>query len=217
LNITKQKAGLFIDASNFYHSMKEENDTPFDADQYAQLVKELGTFFDLSKIYFYDSIKDISRDPMGYAGQQRFHERLKKAVPKITLRTRPLRYVLSITQEKAKQAAKDVNLPANLNDKLYLFLKKVGVVKLTREKGLDVLLAVDMVQAHKKEGLEVLIILSGDSDFVPAVQLARQEGATVVNLHAFAGSSKELRDTCNEHIKIVVDITGKPTLTRYTP
>ncbi len=197
--------------------MKEENDAPFDVNQYVQLFKEIEAIFDLQKIYFYDSIKDISKDPVGYAGQQRFHERLKKAVPKITLRTRPLRYVLSITPEKAKQAAKDVNLPANLNDKIYLFLKKMGVVKLTREKGLDVMLAVDMVQAHKKEGLEVLVLLSGDSDFVPAVQLAQQEGARVVNMHAYSGSSKELRDACSEHIKVQVDITGKISLERYQP
>jgi uncharacterized LabA/DUF88 family protein len=52
-----------------------------------------------------------------------------------------------------------------------------------------------------------VIIISGDADFCPAVKLARLLGLRVLNLHAYSGSSSELRDTCNGHALIDFDPT----------
>jgi uncharacterized LabA/DUF88 family protein len=205
---------LFIDCSNFYHSLKEQNDLPFDADQFALLMGELDNHFDLIGIKFYDAIKNRIKDPVGYSKQQRFHARLQKAVPKIEIKCLKLRYITSISKEEVLDAAKIIGLPVSLGDKLYLLLKKLGVVKIAREKGLDVLLVIDALQTHKNSKDTHIIILSGDSDFVPAVRLMRSEGATVINLHTYSGSSKELREACSEHIQLDVDM-GKVILKRY--
>ncbi|MBI1973928.1 NYN domain-containing protein, partial [Candidatus Micrarchaeota archaeon] len=115
--IRKPLAALFIDASNFYHSLKKQNDLPFDAEQFASLAKELSNAFELKEIYFYDSEKDISRDPLGYSKQQRFHERLRKELKNLEIRTRKLRYVTSISKEDAAKEARSVGLPQNTDDK----------------------------------------------------------------------------------------------------
>lgn len=212
--IRKPLAALFIDASNFYHSLKKQNDLPFDAEQFASLAKELSNAFELKEIYFYDAVKDIGRDPLGYSKQQRFHERLRKELKNLEIRTRKLRYVTSISKEDAAKAARTVGLPQNTDDKIYLLLKQLGVIKLTREKGLDVLLITDMLQEHKKNKHECLIVLSGDSDYLPAIELMLSEGTKVVNLHTYLGSSAELRNVCSGHILMSVE-DGKVKLKEY--
>jgi len=73
-----------------------------------------------------------------------------------------------------------------------------------------------MLEAHKTGKFDKLILLSGDSDFVPAIELIQKEGAGVINLHVYAGSSKELRDTCAQHAKIEVETDGSVSLIFYT-
>ena len=208
-------AVLFIDSSNFYHSLKEQNELPFDAEEFFDLVQELKKYFDVKEIKFYDAIKDRTIDPAGYAGQQRFHSRLMEKIHDIEIRHLKLRYVLTISKEKTSEIAKEVGLPNELLDKLYLFLKKLGVVKLSREKGLDVLMVVDALETFKKDKNMSLIFLTGDSDFVPAVKFIREEDGKVINLHMFSGSSRELRKACSEHMLIEIDTSGKVSIKRY--
>jgi len=210
----KPSALLFIDGSNFYHSLKFQNDLPFDETGYAHLFKELSNHFDLKEINFYDAIKDRIRDPNGYARQQQFHARFKNIDSRVKIKTRKLRYALSISKERSNEVAKGVGLASSLTDKLYLFLKKLNVVKHSHEKGLDILLIVDVLEAHRDKKVDKLILLSGDSDYVPAVEFMQRAGAKLVNLHTFSGSSKELRDACFEHMLIDVDLSGKITLAR---
>lgn len=188
---------------------------PFDADQFHSLIESLCEYFDLKQVRFYDAVKDRTKDPRGYSKQQRFHERLKKKISSLVIETRRLRYVKSISKETAAEAAKQLGLPRELDDKLYLFLKKLGVVKLSREKGLDILIATHMLHSHKNAECEIILLLSGDSDFVPVVKYMQGEGAKVINLHAFSGSSKELRNACNEHLLVEVELSGNVKIKRY--
>lgn len=212
----KSPAVLFIDCSNFYHSLKKQHDLPFDADQFASLIAELNKYFDLKEIKFYDAIKNIMVDPIGYSKQQRFHSRLKKAIPNIEIRTRKLKYVVTISKNRMSKEAKAIGLPIELEDRLYLLLKQLGVIKLTREKGLDVLLVVDALEVHKNDKSINLIILSGDSDYTPAVEFMLEGGAKVINLHPYSDSSRELRNACSEHILIEIDVDGKIELKKYS-
>ncbi len=198
-----------------YHSFKVQNE-PIDADQYQQLFRELSKIYNVEKMVFYDAVKNSGIDPVGYAKQQRFHERLKKAVPIVKIKTIPLRYVRSISKEDVVRVAKSVDLQATLKDKLYLFLKKLGVIKFSKEKGLDVLIVVDLLDAHKSEKFDRMILFSGDSDYVPAVELVQRQGAKVINLHAYSGSSSQLRQACHEHILMEID-AGKVSLKTYSP
>ncbi len=160
-------------------------------------------------------MKNRGIDPAGYSGQQRFHSRLKDKIPYIEIKHLKLRYVVSISREEASEAARKTGFPSVMEDKLYLFLKKLGVIKLTREKGLDVLMVVDALESVKNDKSRHLIFLTGDSDYVPAVKFIQKEGGKVINLHAYSGSSKELRDVCDEHMLIDIDVSGKITIKKY--
>lgn len=171
-------AALFIDNSNFYHSLKDSRRLPFPPSDYDKLFGKLAKLnFQLKQIYLYDAVKNITIEPQQYAGQQKFHQEIRNLASEwpIEIKTRKLKY------------------------------RKIGRGKdfLPGEKGIDVLLVIDAVKAALKEGVEKIIILSGDADFVPAVRFIEDElKVETINLHLFQGSSTELRSACKSHILI---------------
>lgn len=198
----KPKALLFIDGSNFYHSLKEQGRLPFDAEGFSKLFDKLSELYEIEKIYFYDAVKNIKIDPSGYSKQQGFHIRLKGTHPNIFIKTRKLRYIADIRKSKIERVGKKLGIPDSCIKKLKDFLIEMGLIKLTKEKGIDVQLVVDAIEEARKRKNIHIIILSGDADFVPAVNLLKKYDVKVVNLHPYYGSSTELRKVCNKHILI---------------
>lgn len=65
-------------------------------------------------------------------------------------------------------------------------------------KGDDVYLAVDLVSGAYENLYDIAIIVSGDEDFVPAIQKAQKLGKKVVNAYFKSTSSNYLKHTCDE-------------------
>ncbi len=171
-------AALFIDNSNFYHSLKTSRRLPFAPADYGKLFSELEKMgLELKLICLYDAMKDIAIEPQQYSLQQRFHQGIRDLVAKwpIKIRTRKLKY---------RRIDKNKDL-------------------LPVEKGIDILLVIDAIKTALNKEAEKIIILSGDADFVPAVRFIEDELKTdTINLHLYQGSSTELRTACKEHILI---------------
>jgi len=67
-------------------------------------------------------------------------------------------------------------------------------------KGDDVCLAVDLVSGAYENLYDIAIIISGDEDFVPAIQKAQKLNKKVVNAYFNSTSSNYLKHTCDESI-----------------
>lgn len=195
-------ANLYIDGSNFYHSLKEQKVLPFDADDFRKLFDQVSKRYALKNIYFYDAVKSSEKDPEGYSRQQSFHERLKKSHHNLIIKTRKLRYLVNITDERILKVAEEAGITDSCKGKLKQFLINLNVLRFTKEKGVDVQLVVDAIEDVKSKSVDTIILLSGDADFVPAVQLIKSYGVKTINLHTYFGSSTELRRACDEHILI---------------
>lgn len=65
-----------------------------------------------------------------------------------------------------------------------------------QEKGVDVKLAIDLVEAA--EPGSTLVLFSSDSDLVPAIRAAKVKGSRVKNLTSVKGFNKGLALTCGE-------------------
>jgi uncharacterized LabA/DUF88 family protein len=66
-----------------------------------------------------------------------------------------------------------------------------------REKGVDVLIGVDMIKkCLLDEECDVCVLLSGDADFIPVVDLVKERGKEVIVCSVYHGFSKRLR--CGE-------------------
>jgi uncharacterized LabA/DUF88 family protein len=60
-----------------------------------------------------------------------------------------------------------------------------------QQKRVDILLGVDLVLLAAKGRIQTAALLTGDSDFIPAVQAAKNEG---VNVHLVHGSRAQVHD-----------------------
>jgi uncharacterized LabA/DUF88 family protein len=75
-------------------------------------------------------------------------------------------------------------------------LQEHDVVYDVEQKGVDIMIAIDAVSLAYKRLVDRIVLITGDSDFVPAAKLARREGLDVVLDPLWAPISPSL----NEHI-----------------
>ncbi len=75
------------------------------------------------------------------------------------------------------------------------------------QKRVDIMLGVDLVLLGVKGQISTAVLLAGDSDFLPAVEIVRQEGV-VVHLYHFTRhqAHRELWDSCDERTAISQDL-----------
>ncbi len=210
----KPSAVILIDNSNFYHSLKEAKYLPF-SHKFDLLFKEIEAKFAIKEIRIYDATKDRIKDPNGYAKQQRFYHVLSKSTYKPKIRTRQLRYIVSISEQEVIEEGKKLGIVDSCKNLLYKLLMRLNLIRLTKEKGIDVLLVADAVEIARAKKSDYIAILSGDADFVPAINLIKAYGVKTLNLHLYYGSSNELRNACDKHALITMDATGQPKINWY--
>ena len=68
------------------------------------------------------------------------------------------------------------------------------------QKRVDILLGVDMVQLAAKQRIEQAILITGDSDFIPAISVAKSEGVLVRLFHG-DNCHSELWQEVDERVK----------------
>ncbi len=201
----KKRTFLFIDSSNFYHTLKESNALTWF--NYSDLYKELSKSYTITKVFFYDAVKSIELEPEQYSRQQSYHQKLVKEIPNLVLRLRKLRY-LGVNKRIEDELNKS-NFCDKCIYKVREFLSRAGLIKLSKEKGIDIMLATDMIRAGFEDQFDTVLLATGDADFVPAVKMVQTFKKEVVNIHFYSNSASELRNTCNSHKLIQTDVQNK--------
>lgn len=146
------------------------------------LTQAKGETFELYRIFYYDCLPYSKKQHNPLTGkaidfakteqhdfQIEFFEELKKK-RKVALR-------LGVLEDKRRWIIK----PAKTKD---LLSKKISVDDLTEDdvqfdfaqKRVDIKIGLDIASMALKKQVEQIILISGDSDFVPASKLARREG-----------------------------------------
>jgi uncharacterized LabA/DUF88 family protein len=78
-----------------------------------------------------------------------------------------------------------------------------------RQKGVDMRIGLDIASLTLKQQVKVIVLISGDSDFIPAMKFARREGAQSFLVTLGHGIKDEMR----EHADLVVDgLPGRATV-----
>ncbi len=73
-----------------------------------------------------------------------------------------------------------------------------------RQKGVDMRIGLDIASLTLKKHAQVIVLVTADSDFVPAMKFARREGAQLVLITLGHG----IRDGLKEHADLVIDRLG---------
>ena len=137
-----EKAIVFIDGSNLYHSLSE-NCKRFDVN-YEALARKLTEGKELFRIYYYNIMRDSDKNQQAYHDQQKFLSALYN--------TPYLEVKLGISKQRGETSV---------------------------EKGVDIMVATDLLKLAWEDSYDVAILVSGDGDFAYAVKTVKDLGKHV--------------------------------------
>ncbi|MEN7981941.1 MAG: NYN domain-containing protein [Nanoarchaeota archaeon] len=188
-----KKVIVFVDANNWYHNVKNLI-TPSEVD-----IKKLAEFlckiknFELIDIYWYASKPSIQDGEKMYYSHLSFLNHLEKSGIKIFSRKLQRLSNKEIKKQKS-QKIDSLDLCKSCKPLIEsVFLDLADLKK--NEKGVDVWCAIDMIDKSCIENnCDACILISGDADFVPALNLIKKKNKDILVASSPFGFSKELRD-----------------------
>jgi uncharacterized LabA/DUF88 family protein len=158
----KKKAIVFVDGNNWYHNVK------------SVIAKPRGIDF-----------RKMANMIAGHFGLEIVGIRYYNSVPDIEF-SEEVYYKHMVYLASLKQKGLDVNTAK---------LKKMRVNGKTFvvEKGIDIMIATDMFsKVFLESECECCVLVSGDSDFVPAMRLIKSSGNEVLTVSVLKGYAREL-------------------------
>ena len=202
---TKRKEVIvFIDGNNLYHNLKSSFIRPgsIDLHKLSKLVCERFNC-NLKRSIYYNSVPSISDGQEVYYGHMKFLDQVKK-YQNFEIKTRKLQR--HSTQERMQIMQKEVSALGLCDVCKPVVLSHwkdyIGNIN-TKEKGIDILIAIDVMNLCliKKE-CDACIIVSGDADFIPCMDILKSQGKWIATAMTAKGYSYELR---KEHPYCILD------------
>lgn len=188
-----KRAIVFVDANNWYHNVKRFF-TPSDID-----IEKLARFlcriknYELEGIRWYASVPNIADGPGMYYRHMSFLEYLRKRGIKVI--TRKLQRLSSKEiLEKKRDILDSLDLCENCKPIVESVFLDLAEIK-KKEKGIDVWIAVDIIRLGIIEDrYDVCILISGDADFTPALNLIKDKKEILVSMTPFGFSSELIKN-----------------------
>ncbi len=169
--------------------------------KYNHSDKKDRTYNELYRIFYYDCAPmkknvyhpflqkniDFSQEPT-YRWMDRFLTSLKTQ-RKVALRLGELskQAYFTLTEQAAKDLFRNKNLDTVNLDSFYL---------VSTQKGVDMKIGIDIASLAYKRLVDQIVLISGDSDFVPAAKLARTEGIDFI----LDPMWQQIRPNLDEHV-----------------
>lgn len=210
--IILERVIIFVDGSNFYHSIKNQDVIKINhASFFNSLITQNQK---LINIYYYNSPVNQKQFPRLYVLQQKYFSKLSK-IENIVIKLGRLEERNNNLKEKIQESFKYIflllsNLKINdnldkikneflkLNNLFAVFLEKGNFV----EKGVDVNIALDLVTLAYENKYDCAILISNDSDFVPAIKHLINLNKKVIGVFFKNSKAYHLKTNCSEIIKI---------------
>ncbi len=179
------KAAIFIDGGYLNKILQYEHDRA--KIDYEKLVAHLTGEDNLLRTYYYNclpyqSAKPTEEENRRFGSAQKFHDRLRN-ISRFEVREGRLEY--RGVDDKGK--------------------------KIFTQKRVDILMASDIVQLATKGKISKAILLTGDSDFLPVVKIAKNEGVEITLVHGAKKCSphKELWTEVDQRIPLDCEMIRK--------
>lgn len=190
MEIKKERVAIFIDGSNFYHGLKNcIGNTKIDFTKFAELLCKDR---ELIRTYYYNVPVNQNYFPDTYKEQQRFFDSLK-SLPYFELKLGRLekRQTRINKNELMKQFGEEITK---------IILDKMGDTITFVEKGIDVSMAVDMLRLAYHNGYDTAILVTGDADFVAAIEGVKDMGKHVENAYFREAKGYHIRMSSDKFI-----------------
>jgi len=186
-----KKAIFFFDANNWYHNVKKYfNPSEIDIQKLVKFFCEVKKY-ELVEIRWYASVPSISDGSDMYYRHVSYLESLEKKGIKVIRR----KLQKLSNQEILKKKQEAINnldfckVCRKLAEAHFLDLADIK----RKEKGIDVWIGVDMLNLAVIENkCDVCVLISGDADFVPALEIIKNKNKEILTAMTPLGYSKEL-------------------------
>ena len=182
---------FFFDANNWYHNVKRyHNPSEIDIQKLVDLLCKVKNY-ELVEIRWYASIPSISDGSDMYYRHISYLESLeKKGVKVITRKLQKLSNKEIL--KKKQQTINDLDLCESCEKLVEANFLDLADIK-RKEKGIDVGIGVDMLNLAVIENkCDVCVLISGDADFVPALEIIKNHKKEILTAMTPKGYSKEL-------------------------
>lgn len=194
---------MFIDGSNWHHGIGRIGVRSSSLD-YRSVAEKLVRGRQLREVRYY--IGAVGEDLARVRQQQRFLDSLREQGVVVLLgRIQRSRMSREAGEERRllRQAfeGREHEVPRDLFETLRTYWNSAPPQY--REKGVDTRLSVDLVDLAHRDEYDAAYLLSGDADFVPAVEIARRLGKTVIAASPRGGY--ELTRAVNTLLKLTRD------------
>ncbi len=209
------RAVVFIDGNNFYHNTQKEGLNPNKIDL-RELSKFVSNAFNCEwkETIYYNSIPDITHDKEKYHSHLGFLNSLRY-LPNFTVRTKKLQTPSDKTLEKKKnELIRNMDLCMECTSQIEEeYLKHLEDLT-KKEKGIDVMIATDMMKKTLEDECERIILVTGDSQYVPILKLIEEQDKKPATSFVFEGYANELREEFDYHVLRKKDLKNECYYTR---
>lgn len=199
-SLSEERAIVFVDGSNWHHGLGKIGVRSSSLDHW-KVAERLVGGRELREVRFY--IGAVGEDLSRIREQQRFLDSLREQGVVVFLgRVQRSRMSPQAREERRRLRSAFTGREHEVPRDLFETLKDYwnSAPPQYREKGVDTRMSVDLVDLAHRDEYEAAYLLSGDADFVPAVEVARRLGKTV-----FAASPRpgyELTRAVHAYLKV---------------
>lgn len=198
------RAVIFIDGNNWYHSLRNAGVDDLALLNYAKISRKLlGPRDWLGTRYYIGQVQQHTNTRL-YADQRRFLTRLQATDSRITCHLGRLETHLE-KNEAARElreylASLRVRIDKPVFHALMALAQRHEQIPVTVEKAVDVMLAVDMVEMAQRDEYDAAYLLSADGDLTPAVRAVRGRNKKVYGVSPAYGA--QLGAAVNSFIRL---------------
>ena len=192
----ENKLIIFVDGSNLYHSLVETGFKPGKVDYHKLFEKISNIKNPIVRFYIAALTKDFTEKER--SSQQTFFSNLRKN-PNLSIHFGKLQKTRNTVFQQTL-VIKSLGFCNKCLEKAGLLLSAFSPSSF-KEKGVDVKIAIDLVIMAEKNEFNTAILLSGDTDLVPAVEHSTKN-KKVINAYFDLTSGKMLREASSSTFRI---------------
>lgn len=201
------RAVVFVDANNWYHTLKDVGVRDYDLLDYRKICTKLLMGRMWCGLHWYVGQIKQGRSKKSkelYAEQRKFLAQLKKQDEKISVhlgRIEKRTIKNDVAQELLRFLAKEeTQLPVPIYQALHSLGHQHRSKDIFVEKAVDVMLATDMVALAFQDKFDTAYLLSADGDYTHAVKLIQDLNKQIFPVSA--GSGHALKSACGSMIHV---------------
>lgn len=172
---------IFIDGGNFYHLALKKlglHELDFDFEAFAMFLANERDVQEMCKRFYVGTVREKEGDARSVEAMSR-----QNSLFTIMRNTK-----WEIKTSKLKTRIEEIMIDSRVAE--YKKINKIGIRKITiertREKGIDVKLATDLIVGAIDNKYDAAIIVSSDSDLIPAIDWVRHRGRKKVEYIGFS-------------------------------